>query len=668
MNYFKTLKIMVISIFLPLLIYTVWNWFPLFEHADLAWRDFLYTVSPSDSDNDDVIIVAIDEPSFQQIKIRWPWPRSLHAKIIENLNKAGASSIVFDIIFPEASPDPLEDKKFADALKQADNVVIGANLTKTQRHGYEQIFVEDPIPVLKEAAAEVGMVNLIPDIDGTVRQGIHKIYNRPTITMAAIETAGNIIYKKDTEQNSTGIHDRFHIDFSGNSGTLSKVSYYQVLNNMAAPDLFKNKIVLIGLHVDSAVEVQSGADAYPTPFLRFTKKMMFGVEIHGNIIRTIINRYPVTVFSNPVQWIFFLSFAMTLFFVRKQPVLLTLGIFFQIIILGGISVIMFNTSRTFLDILPAVAGIAVNGLFLGVNEFQGSYMEKLKLRKAFSSYVSPDVVNNIIKNYDSLKLGGEKKELSVLFSDIRNFTNLSENMLPEELVLFLNTYFKEMTNIVYNHKGTLDKYIGDAVMVIFGAPVSMKNHADQACRAALKMIHCIKQMNLDQILGKENKLKIGIGITTGEMIVGNLGSSLRFDYTVIGDNVNLASRLEGVTKIYNVSIIINEDTKQALNEFFFCRELDLIRVKGKKKAIKIYELISEETISDNQKKINTLFARGLEAYRAREWDKSIIYFKKVLEYDPHDGPSNTFLDRYYQNFSKNPPNENWDGVWEMETK
>jgi len=665
----KRLKPLIIPFLLPLLIYSLWNSHPLFEKADLAWRDFLYTISPNHFENDHVLIIAIDEPSFQQIKIRWPWPRSIHAELVEKVSKAGAAAIVFDIIFPETSPDKSQDTKLAKALQQAGNVVIGANLAKTRRQGYEQIFVEEPVPVLKEAADQTGMVNLKPDIDGTIRMGLYNVYNRPSLALAAVMATDITAWQqKATQRSNHHLGNMFFIDFKGNSGALNKVSYYQVLNDMVDPEIFKNKIVLIGLHVESAVEVQSGADAFPTPFLRFTKKMMFGVEIQGNIINTIIHNYPVTLFSNPIKWLFFFILAGTLFFIRKRPVLLTSGILLQLCILGGISVTLFNISRTILDILPGIAGVAANGIVLGVNEFRASYMERLKLRKAFSSYVAPEVVNKITRNYESLKLGGEKKEVSVLFSDIRKFTTISEVMEPEELVKFLNNYFKEMTTIVYHHKGTLDKYIGDAIMVIFGAPISMENHADQACRAALGMVECVKSMPPLEIAEQGLSLKTGVGITSGEMIVGNFGSSLRFDYTVIGDNVNLSSRLEGITKTYGVSIIISEETRQALTGNFFCRELDFIRVKGKKNAIKIYELISEGTISKTQNNVIQEFAKGLEAYRAQKWHQCIASFKKVLEYDPNDGPAAVFIDRYDQFFRKTPPREDWDGVWEMQTK
>ncbi|MEA2059902.1 MAG: adenylate/guanylate cyclase domain-containing protein [Thermodesulfobacteriota bacterium] len=661
----KKISVSAIPLLLPLLILSLWNWHPLFKHADLAWQDILYTLTPDRGGKDKVIIIAIDEPSFQQLKIRWPWPRNLHADIVDKVSRAGADVIVFDILFPEPSQNPAMDTVFAASIQKAGNVVLGANLARTQRQGYEHIFIEEPIPVLKNAAAHTGMVNLKPDIDGSIRKGLYQIYSRLSLASAAVETAR---YPAATTAKTSSGHstaqppDMFHIDFIGKPGTLKKVSFYQVLNDMVDPGIFKNKIVLIGLHADSAVEVQSGADAYPTPFLRFTRKMMFGVEIQGNIINTMINHYPIKHFTHSVKWLLFYFLAVSLFWVRKQPIWLTFCFFLGIALLSVTSLLCFHTGRIILEILPGTAAITANGIFLGINEFRASYMERLKLRKAFSSYVAPEVVNTITRNYESLKLGGEKKILSVLFSDIRNFTAISENMPAEALVQFLNDYFKEMTTIVYNHRGTLDKYIGDAIMVIFGAPVSMENHADQACFTALEMVDRLNQIS------RWKKLKTGIGIATGEMIAGNLGSSLRFDYTVIGDNVNLSSRLEGVTKIYGVSIIISEKTKQALTHDFVCRELDLIRVKGKKKAIKIYELISGEPVSDLQKKIITAFTAGLEAYRARNWDQCVTWFKKVLEYNPEDGPAAVFLNRYENIFRNNPPDENWDGVWDMETK
>lgn len=762
----KILKPIVIPLIMPGIIFIIWTNSSFLELADFAWQDVLYTLrvlhksDHSQAILNDVIIVAIDEPSFQQIQLRWPWPRSLHAKLVDKLSDAGAASIAIDILFPEQSDDKSEDIIFADAVKKAKNVVLASNLTITGRQGYETYFIEKPVPVLASAAADIGMVNFYPDGDGSVRMASNSFDMRHSISFAAVITAlkkqnktylnqspisngtlspdfaNNARIKKEQlhpiSLGATDDTDRFFIDYAGKTGTIPAVSYYQVINNMVAPELFKDKIVFVGFVTDAAVEVENGADSYPYPFMRFTKKMISGVEIQANVARTILKGYPIREFSMPaVKWFCFYILACIMIPVRKNPVYLSLSTLAALILTSFLSIMAFRYHGILIDITPAVAGITLNGMSIGIKEFVRNYREKSVLRKAFDSYVSPDIVASVIENHENLKLGGQRKRLSVLFSDIRGFTTLSENLSPEAMVSLLNNYFTRMTETVFKHNGTLDKYIGDAIMVIFGAPVWSDNHAENACYTALEMTLRLKDMNQENptvhrignsiinknhsktvisstkntpekwnfLLKKEGQKKnsstvpplqensaqntipklphlaIGIGINTGEMIVGNMGSLRRFDYTVMGDEVNLASRLEGVTKIYGVQIIISEETQTDISSNkFLCRELDFIKVKGKNTAIKIYELVSTRPASEIDEIWVELFVKGLDIYRKsyqdNRWNDAIELFQKVLEYKKDDEPSKLFIDRC-EMFKKHPPVENgedWDGVWVMSTK
>ncbi|MBF0378948.1 MAG: adenylate/guanylate cyclase domain-containing protein [Desulfamplus sp.] len=725
----KTIKSIIIPLILPFLIFIFWTNSSFMELADFAWRDLLYTLrafsftSSTPQKVNDVIIVAIDEPSFKQIKLRWPWPRTLHAQLIEKLSNAGAAAIAFDILFPEKSSNESEDAIFAEAIKKAGNVVLAANLTITGRQGYETYFVEDPVETLASAASAVGMVNFYPDGDGSVRMASNYVDMRPSIALAAATTA--LKKTNSLNQNQTFIdkeeslpynensqeQETFFIDYAGKAGTVPAVSYYQVIDNMVDPALFKDKVVFVGFIADSAVEVESGADAYPYPFMRFTKKMMFGVEIQSNVVRTIFRDYPINEFPFPIiKWLLFYFLASILIPFRKNPVYLTLSTILALGFTSLASIFAFKYQGVIIEVMPAIGAITCNGIFIGLKEFTQSYREKSVLKKAFDSYVSPDVVASVIADHQNLKLGGERKRLSVLFSDIRGFTTLSEKLTPEELVSLLNDYFTRMTDTIFKNKGTLDKYIGDAIMVIFGAPVWSDNHAENGCYTALEMKERLEQMNQENSVSSENsinnsiqvsangketsisgkqgnangkeistsaksKLAIGIGINTGEMIVGNMGSLRRFDYTVMGDEVNLASRLEGVTKAYRVQIIISEETRNDLNlDKFLCRELDLIRVKGKYNAIKIYELVSIRPASESDEECVKMFVQGLylyrEAYKENRWDDAIALFKKALEYKEDDGPSKLFIERC-ETFKQTPPVEagqEWDGVWVMSTK
>jgi len=296
--------------------------------------------------------------------------------------------------------------------------------------------------------------------------------------------------------------------------------------------------------------------------------------------------------------------------------------------------------------------------------------EKRQVKSAFQHYLNPEVINQVVSAPEKLKLGGDKQNLTVFFSDVRGFTSISEIMSPEALTKLLNEYFTPMTNIVLESKGLLDKYIGDALMAVWGAPAHIADHADRALASALKMLD-----ELDVLREKwksENlpPIDIGCGINTGPMVVGNMGSQLRFDYTVLGDSVNLGARLEGITKEYGVRIICSEFTKQNLvaPQNFLLRELDWIRVKGKSEPVTIFEVMRfNESNKEKRASIKEIFEAGLALYRKKEFDKASTEMIRVLQIDAQDGPASVFLERC-EHFTKHPPSHDWSGVWTMLTK
>lgn len=294
--------------------------------------------------------------------------------------------------------------------------------------------------------------------------------------------------------------------------------------------------------------------------------------------------------------------------------------------------------------------------------------EKKKLRGAFQQYVSPDIVEEITKNPDKLKLGGDKKVLSVFFSDIRGFTTLSEKMNPEELVSFLNQYLSKMTDIVLENKGLVDKYIGDAIMAFWGAPMDNADHAIDACTAAIRMKK--KMVEFSEECKKKGlpEIKIGMGINTGDMVVGNMGSDKRFDYTVIGDNVNLASRLESLTKQYHIGINISQTTFDMIKgKGFSARQMDLVAVKGKTKPVKIYELIGfEKELSKKELELVKEFDEGVDLYLGKKWKEALKIFEECRQ-KHNDETSDVYIERCKE-FIKNPPAKEWDGVFIAKSK
>jgi len=294
--------------------------------------------------------------------------------------------------------------------------------------------------------------------------------------------------------------------------------------------------------------------------------------------------------------------------------------------------------------------------------------EKRKIRKTFSQYLSPGVIALIERDPQKyIRPGGETKDLTVMFSDIRDFTTLSEGLTADQLVHLLNEYLGEMTDTLFRNLGTLDKYIGDAIMAFWGSPYPQKDHATRACSCALEMIHALNKLNQRWSAEGRNPISIGIGLNTGPVNVGNMGSSKRLAWTVMGDNVNLASRLEGMTKQYRVRIVISEGTYREVANQFVCRDLDRIRVKGKLQPVTIYELLDTAEKRDHYDSLLESFAGAMKAYRSQNWDEAVNRFAALLAAYPDDGPTQIFLQRARE-FREHAPEPGWDGVHVMKSK
>lgn len=306
-------------------------------------------------------------------------------------------------------------------------------------------------------------------------------------------------------------------------------------------------------------------------------------------------------------------------------------------------------------------GDAFNGMVTGLKE-------RDFIKSTFERYVSANVATEIIKNPDMLRLGGERKTLTIFFTDIGNFTNLSETLEPEDLVRDLNTYFRGMTAAILEHDGTIDKFQGDCIMAFWGAPVSQEDHALLACKAALRCKDFLSYLEKMWVSFGYPPRTYRFGLNTGEVVVGNIGSSSRFEYTIIGDEVNLASRLEGVNKYYGTQIIISEKTHVHIKDILITRELDVIRVVGKEKPVKIFELVAEKGKIDEEKTtLLEYFEAGLYAYRDRQWEEASSLFMQVLRLEPEDKPAELYIQRCKENKQMEPAPE-WDWVCQLDAK
>lgn len=594
-----------------------------------------------------IALAAIDDKSIQEIG-RWPWNRSVFAKAISQLKNAKVIGI--DVAFFEKEND-YSDNLLAEAIRDAGNIILTMEYSSFEAKNGE-LYGKDkllPIEGIREAAKSLAYVNVITDADGIAR-ALH------VNVKGDYDNFASAVYKEYWKKTINFAEDRFLINFAGKPGSFKLYSLTDVLNGRVNSEEFSKKIVLIGatapdLHDEYFVPTSEG-------------KAMPGVEMHANAIQTMINR---DFLSNESKFLAVLSIFAVSFLVFFILYKLRISIATPILILIIIFYIFFSIKLFDYGIIMNLIYVPLAGFASYIAVVAFFYLferrEKKRVIGALEKYISKEVADEIMKNPESLKLGGERKRITVMFSDIRGFTSISEKLTAEQLVRLLNEYLTEMTEVILNHKGVVDKYIGDAIMAFWGAPLEQPKQAELACKACIEMMKSLAKLN--KKLEKENfpEVNIGMGLNTGECIIGNMGSYERFDYTAIGDEINLGSRLEGLNKEYATSILISESTRKEIGEGFIVREIDLVAVKGKKQPVKIYELVgTADDASEEQKNKLKEFEKGLNLYRKQKFDGAIKMFKNA-----GDSVSQIFIQRCLE-YKKNPPPEEWDGVSIMKTK
>ncbi len=421
----------------------------------------------------------------------------------------------------------------------------------------------------------------------------------------------------------------------------------------------------------SAVIVGSDAlglgDVRPTPFSRNAP----GMDTNANVLENVLSGNFLTKASDLSTYALIVVAAMLMWYLipRLTPIQGTIWFLLSLAIYIVLSCVLFGELNFVINMTYPSSALILTFLMLTTYKFRTEVRHSRYMKQMFQSMVAPKVVDEILKLPAGIELGGEEKELTVMFSDVRSFTTFSEKHTPHEVVEILNEYLTQMTYLIFQTEGTLDKYIGDAIMAFWGAPTAQQDHAYRACSTALGMVDLLHSSLHPkwEMEGKE-KLRIGIGLNTGPMVVGFVGSESIKNYTLIGDAVNLGSRLEGTTKEYHVEIIIAESTYQRVKEDMLCRELDLIKVKGKNEPIRIYELVDHRLKGAGTKEMKVkAFEEGLALYRNQRWDEAIQRFKNCLELDPKDGPAQIFTERCNLMKKHHTPPD-WDGVFVMKTK
>jgi adenylate cyclase len=537
---------------------------------------------------------------------------------------------------------------------------------------------EANIGKLSEPAQNSGYFNMLPDRDGSNRWAPLVIafddnyYAALSISLvqAYLDFPALTLNLESYGVKSIGIGDinvptdesgRLLINYMGKARTFPHYSVADILSGKTPTEAFRDKIVLVGA---TAVGIY---DLRVTPF----SSAYPGVEIHATIIDNILHRnflkHSTTTHFIDICAIIFFGLMIGLLIPRLAPVTGMIAAFLIVCAFVFINFLVFFKFNIWLNLVYPFVSMILIYLGITIYHYFKEEREKRKIRGAFQYYLNASVINDMLKDPAKLKLGGDKKNLSVMFSDIRGFTSISEKLTPEELVALLNEYLTAMTNKVFEYDGLLDKYIGDAIMAVFGAPLEQQDHAKRACLTALGMMKELHQLQKKWKAEGRPVIDIGIGINSGDMVVGNMGSTMRFDYTVMGDMVNLASRLEGTNKEYGTNIIVSEFTYQMVKDIMCCRELDGVRVKGKYKPVKIYELLAEKKDEAEYLGLIDAFAAALALYREAKWDEAIAAFQKVLDIKPGDFVSTMYMERC-RNLKEHPPALPWDGVFVMTKK
>lgn len=650
-----------------------------------------------------IVIVTIDDQSYESLQTQWPWPRHFYANVIENLTEAGAKVIGLDVILD--SPDghgKASDLRLAAAIDSLKNVVLAGKVEDTGQYRSYPVLVK-PLSILLEADSSWGITAIQSDPDGMHRQYfVVQNYQNELLPSFGLEVLRKYLDIPDSEaiQVTDGKvqvgklsvllsqEGLMRINFVGPVGSFPRYSYDSVIDDerfdlgdydldffstsLLPTDVFVDKIVLIGSTMSEL------HDNFPTPFFEFKdhqgnyrKAEMPGVEIHANAIWTILNQaYFTDISPLPSLLILILLIIFMYVVVLRFSTTWSVITFFGLLIMYNLlQFFLFSQYRIVMAMVAPTIGMTISFVAATIYEYVLTQHEKRLILGAFERFVPQKVVKELIAHPEKLQLGGEERFLTVLFMDLADFTSVSENVKPTELVSIINAYLTEMTDIVFKYDGIIDKYEGDLLMAEFGTPVFFEDHAVKACFAALEMLRKLRSMNFSHYAKGISRLDCRIGINSGNMIVGNMGSKNVFDYTAMGDSVNLASRLEGANKMYRTHIMISEDTYKLVKDAVISRPLDLIRVKGRQKPVRVLEVISrrDDRLPANVRSMLPVFVNGIRYYHQRDWQKAEDCFKFCLDSVPDDGPATEYI-RRVKEFTQNPPTEDWDGVYTMHTK
>jgi adenylate cyclase len=691
----------------------------LLQSLDNRLRDSMFTIRGEiKPKTNSVVIIDIDEKSLKQLG-QWPWPRDILTKILKNLNDKNIAIIGLDIVFAEedrSSPHnifkkynikkeiiPNFDFDFAQMIANTPTILgyqfefSDNDYNNKKAPSIQTIFIEKNkqlgnnylleakgtilnIPILQDNSYSSGFFNNIPDDSGIIRSVPLIIsYDDQIYPSLALETLrialsvkkifinydenGVSNIKLDELTIPTDRYGRLLINFRGKEKTFKYLSAVDIYNNNFKEENIKDKIALIGTSAAALMDLRA------TPF----ESVFPGVEVHANAIDNIISQD----FLYKASWIEGLNIIIililsifTFFIIKKIPIWIT-PIFigsFLFTVSYFIYYLLFNIGIV-LNILFPIFTIVISGIISLIIGYFYEIKRREEIKNKFASKVSKNVMEELIKDLNNNNLQAQNKEVTIFFSDIRGFTNISEKIdKPDLLIKYLNQYMTPMSEIIIKNNGTIDKYIGDSIMAYWNAPFDIDNHADKAVISALEQLEELKKLNIILKDLEQPEINIGIGITTGIVTVGEIGSIGRSDYTIIGDNVNLGSRIESLCKFYGCNLIISEYTKTQLKENYVFRYLDLVKVKGKEKAVEIWQVHSKKNIDNKIEEELNNYQKAINFYKNLNFIKALEIFEKLeLDEDKTNNEIyNIYINRCKEYIKYPPKNFNW--IYEHQTK
>jgi len=555
------------------------------ETSELGTFDRLFELRGPRAPVTPIVIVTIDEDTFDELDTAWPFPRATHAELIDKLAAGRPIAMGFDILFSEkSSRGPEDDAALGAAVAKAGNVVLGAAITHVSEGFYDKVDLNPPVPEVRGGAAAIGPVNVQVDQDGHLRRAII----RNPMENEVLESWDIKLYRmaRDAGIPVAPLPDgqEILINFRGGKRTFPWVPYHRVLSGDVPPDAFRDTLVLIGATTPVL------QDIFSTPFAR--AREMPGVEIHAHVIDTLVRGDRMRPVPLPVV----LGVAVAAAFAGAW-LASRLRVFRAFVAVAGLWLVLaVATVAAFAVWHVWFRGIGVTlALVLGYGiTVVDNYVREQREKRRLSQFFSPAVLAEIVRHPADATLGSARKRVTVLFSDIRGFTSISEKVEPEQVAEMLREYLSEMTEVVFRHGGTVDKYIGDCIMALYNAPFDDPDHAANAIRTGLELQERTIAVSARWQARLGEQIRNGVGINTGDAVVGAMGSRQRLEYTAIGDTVNLASRLESLTKDYGTGIIISESTHEEVRGRFLTRELGAVPVKGKAQPVRIYGVVASD--------------------------------------------------------------------------